>query len=310
MQNFSTNMKNKLLTLTIGICAYNEENNIVSLLESIIKQNREQFGLNKIVVVSDGSTDDTNKKVKQFSSKHNEVILLNDGQRKGKPARLNYLFKTVKSDILVCFDADVILRNNNVLNEIAHEFANDTKLFLLGGNDIPNKQKTFFGKINVAWINYWQYTRRPVNNYINPTNNPGRIYALRKEFANKITIPENIAADDHFVFYEAMKNKFKFAFCKNAVVNFKPTTNLSDFLRQSDRFGKTGYDIKKHFKFSMKKYQYIPRKILIKQTLFFALKNPVYFPLAICMQIGVGIYMKSNNTNYSKSVYNTLLSSK
>ena len=49
----------KKLTVTIGIPAYNEQENISCLLRSIIKQKAWSYRLQSVVVVCDGSTDGT-----------------------------------------------------------------------------------------------------------------------------------------------------------------------------------------------------------------------------------------------------------
>jgi len=51
----------KLITVSIGIPAYNEEANIGKLLSSLIKQKEAGFIIKEIIVVSDQSTDKTDE---------------------------------------------------------------------------------------------------------------------------------------------------------------------------------------------------------------------------------------------------------
>ena len=55
-------------TVTVGISAYNEEHAFPALLESLLKQSQTSFVFEKIIVVSDGSTDNTvkNKRTYQY----------------------------------------------------------------------------------------------------------------------------------------------------------------------------------------------------------------------------------------------------
>lgn len=57
----------KKLTVTIGIPAYNEEQNIGHLLVNIFNQSTSIAILDEIIIVSDGSTDNTIKAIKKIT---------------------------------------------------------------------------------------------------------------------------------------------------------------------------------------------------------------------------------------------------
>ena len=60
--------KFKKPTLSIGIPAFNEEANIYFLLKDLLSQKMDQFNLERIIVNSDGSTDDTIEQVKRIKN--------------------------------------------------------------------------------------------------------------------------------------------------------------------------------------------------------------------------------------------------
>ncbi|MBU0666785.1 MAG: glycosyltransferase [Nanoarchaeota archaeon] len=60
-------MKMVKMDVSIGVMAYNEEGNINSLLNALLKQKTKQAFIKEIIVVSSGSTD--NKQNKR-NSKH------------------------------------------------------------------------------------------------------------------------------------------------------------------------------------------------------------------------------------------------
>ncbi len=302
-------MKNKI-TLTIGIAAYNEENNIGNLISSLVKQNSKNFKLEKIIILSDGSTDKTDQIVKNLAKKNRKIFLINDYKRKGKPNRLNYLFKINKSDVVVCLDADIELSSKNVLDEIIMSFIKNSKISLVGGNDIPKQPRTFFESINDTWINYWQYTRRPLNHWNNPLNCPGRLYALRKNLAKQIKIPLNITVDEGFVFYKNKQLGYDFQFCPNAIVYFKAPDNFSDFLKQSHRFGKTGNQLARYFNIKNNRHNDISKyKELIFYIQYF-FKSPIKFPLALLLQMIVKTYSTKAKEKYNKGLWTPIKSSK
>jgi glycosyltransferase involved in cell wall biosynthesis len=79
-------------TLSIGISVYNEAETISALLESIFKQTADDYVLENIIVVCDGTTDGTDRIIKKFQKQYSLLQLRFDGKQKGKKARLEELF--------------------------------------------------------------------------------------------------------------------------------------------------------------------------------------------------------------------------
>src|SRR3989344_2956137 len=88
-------------SVTIGIAAYNEEKNISYLLDSILKQKEKTIQIQKIIVVSDGSTDQTVSIINQYVQRDSRINCIVGHSRMGKPSRLNQLFNSIQTDVLV-----------------------------------------------------------------------------------------------------------------------------------------------------------------------------------------------------------------
>jgi glycosyltransferase involved in cell wall biosynthesis len=108
----------KPFTVIVGVPAYNEEANIAFLLEDILRQRCESFVLKEIVIVSDGSTDETSDIAKRYEFR--AVSVRGDGKRKGKATRLNEIFDAARgrADAVVLFDADIALVGDEVLEKM------------------------------------------------------------------------------------------------------------------------------------------------------------------------------------------------
>ncbi|MDO8555744.1 MAG: glycosyltransferase [Nanoarchaeota archaeon] len=92
--------------VTIAIPARNEERHIIPTLEHTIKLNYPKK-LIEILVINNGSTDNTERLVKEFIQQHKDwnIKLINEPQR-GKASALNTALKQAKHEIFICLDAD------------------------------------------------------------------------------------------------------------------------------------------------------------------------------------------------------------
>jgi len=98
--------------VTIAISAYNEQNNIGHVLESLLEQ-RLPFDY-EIVVVSDGSTDLTASIVREVSKANPIVRLYCHPSRRGRTQAINTIFQEMRGEFLVVVAADTLLCGGGV----------------------------------------------------------------------------------------------------------------------------------------------------------------------------------------------------
>ncbi|HHM02148.1 MAG TPA: glycosyltransferase family 2 protein [Caldithrix abyssi] len=93
------------LTYTILIPAYNAENSLAELLESI-QQHTAEFSPEKLIVVDDGSTDDTCNIARSHAV---ELISLPENRGKGAALKAGYahFLSACRGDYLLTLDADL-----------------------------------------------------------------------------------------------------------------------------------------------------------------------------------------------------------
>lgn len=132
-------MKSKInIDLTVIIPAFNEQGSIKKLLVNIVKEiNNNNFGKVEIIVIDDGSTDNTSKIVENFFKQINirsKLILFKSNR--GKSAALNEGFICSKGDIVITMDADL--------------------------QDDPREIKNFIIKINEGFdlVSGWKFNRK------------------------------------------------------------------------------------------------------------------------------------------------------
>ncbi len=106
--------------VSIVIPAYNEEKNIIATLSSLIRLNFPKDKLD-IIVVNDGSTDNTKNAVRQFIARNKAYhIKLVSKKNEGKGAALNDGLAISKGEFFVCLDSDSIVTKDALEKVLPH----------------------------------------------------------------------------------------------------------------------------------------------------------------------------------------------
>ncbi|MCX8008881.1 MAG: glycosyltransferase [Patescibacteria group bacterium] len=276
-------MKKEKKSITIGICAYNEAKNIKNLLDSIIAQKEtKDFFIRDIIVVSDGSTDSI------------EHIVLNHGDprvqlkffptREGKPTRMNYLLSNNQSDILVFFDADVVLAHPFVLKHLVLPFISSKRMGLVGGRCQPLPAETFVESA----INNYIDARIAIEDRIDCAKTAycfhGAIMAMSKEFASKLILPSSIFSDDTYIYLFARRSKYKVYYAKKAVVLYRSPQTLIDAFRQMMRHHAGTPQLYNYFlKNHVDKAFALPIHILLRIAFYQVISNPLGYLFIKCL---------------------------
>lgn len=306
MENFE---KNKKFTVTVGIPAHNEEANIANMLNSVISQEQKSFVLERIIVILDGCVDNTEDVVREFMKKYPIMELIVDGKRIGKKERLNYLYDLNQSDFIFTFDADIILANNLVVEEMIKIFLNDDKTCLVVAHQIPIANKSFIGKIIYYHHVLWDKIRIPINEGDHIHNLHGAASALKKSFAYSFKYPKEVTSDAGFLYLMAYK-KFGFKYAKNAQVFYKTPATLNDIRIQSarsifirkkqlaDYFGEWIYGL----------YE-IPFKYKVRGITAVFIFHPIYTLLTLTMGVFIRIFPKKDSL-IQKGMWSPVVSTK
>jgi glycosyltransferase involved in cell wall biosynthesis len=93
-------------TLSVIIAAYNAGEYIGRALESVASQTRAP---DEVIVIDDGSTDDTADHIKAFQKRSSLNVILQQQANKGLPATRNIGVRSSRSDLVAFLDADDII---------------------------------------------------------------------------------------------------------------------------------------------------------------------------------------------------------
>jgi len=263
----------KKLAISIGIPAYNEETNIQNLLNSIREQKEENFSLKEILVVSDGSSDKTEERVKEL--KDRRIILIADQKRQGKSKRLNQIFRLFKGDALFLFDADIFVKNKYFFADVIKN-TDFTHNALVSVKTIPLPSSNLFERFLNYSVAFQMDIREKWNNGNNYLAFRGSFLALDKKFAKSIELPSGLINNDTVLYFLAVKKGYTPRYLKSIAVYYKSPTTFRDHLSQSSRFQSSFEEMQKFL--TVDKHDYsIPKNIFVFTMVKYFLKNPFHF---------------------------------
>lgn len=137
--------------ITILVAAYNEEENIVSTLESICSS--DYCGKMEVVVIDDGSIDNTLSLVQQFAKTDDRIVPLAMSKNSGKSSALNYGLSYATNELIVTVDADTKLHNKAIRNLVSRMLTDPANTCAVAGSiALSNPNETIMTKLQT-----WDY---------------------------------------------------------------------------------------------------------------------------------------------------------
>lgn len=213
-----------MISVSIGICAYNEEKNIGKLLKALLNQKTKLIKIKEIIVVSSGSTDKTDEIVTEFSKLDNRIKLVIQLKREGKASAVNEFIKHADSDVCVLESADTIPLDNAI--EMLCSPFSDKNIGMTGGHPIPtNDRSTFIGFVgHLVWELHHKIALK------NPKL--GELIAFRNIIDE---IPKNTAVDEAWIEALIKKRGYKIVYVPEAICYNRTPETIGDFVKQRRR---------------------------------------------------------------------------
>ncbi len=131
-QKRDTEILNVFPQISIIVPAYNEEKWISRTIESLLEAD---YPKKEIIVVDDGSTDNTYSKAMQYASKDVKIFHKENG---GKSSAMNYGMLFAKGEIIFTVDGDGVI-NRQALKSMVSEFKNPEVAGVAGNVKVVNR---------------------------------------------------------------------------------------------------------------------------------------------------------------------------
>ena len=219
------------LSVSVGVCAYNEEPNISNLLRALQSQKTKRISLDQVIVVSSGSIDKTDEIVELFQKNDSRIVLVREPERRGKASAVSLFLERARGDICVLESADTIPLENTI-EELCLPFFDET-VGMVGGHPVPvDDPSTFIGfAVHLVWQLHHKVSLT--------TPKLGEIVAfrnMRELMRNAGSSSEAFAAADE-TFIEAMVQArgYTVKYAPEACIRNKGPETLGDFVEQRKR---------------------------------------------------------------------------
>jgi poly-beta-1,6-N-acetyl-D-glucosamine synthase len=214
-----------MITCSIGICVFNEENNIAYLLESLLAQRSTSVKVREIFVVASGSTDNTTRIVRGYAKRHRKIRLIWQRKRYGKAAAVNLFIEKAKSDILLLVGGDLLLPPN-AIHQLVSKFR-FSEVGMTGARPVP------LNNINDGLAGFAAHLLWDLHHRVSlKSPKMGEVVAFRKIFKR---IPVLSSVDEANIEPLIRGQGYRVLYVPEAVIHNRAPGNVPDFIKQRRR---------------------------------------------------------------------------
>ena len=242
------------MDITIGICAYNEAQNIERSIRSIYDQKTKDINVEEVIVVSSGSTDGTDDIVRRLAEEYGNITLIRQEKREGKNSAINCYLDNKTCDVVVMLNADNIFGNENSLYSLVSPFFNE-KVGMVGGHPVPTNDK----KDKVGFATHVLWTMHHHLALVYPKI--GELVAFR-DIGTRL--PTDQQSDEDIIRMNLENAGYDCIYAPDAIVLNRGPETEEDFLKQRIRVNIGEVNMKRKFDYDIPSWN---KKYLMKAVI-------------------------------------------
>lgn len=226
--------------LTVGICAYNECNNIGKLLQNILSS-QDLSADSEVLVVCSGCTDGTNERAIRFCELDSRVKVHIEEDRKGKASAINHILSNALNDKIIFVSADTLPQKMS-FPKLTHKLE-DPNVGIVSGNPVPvNNSSSLVGRIvNLLW-RFHGHVFEELND-AGLARHATEVFCIRKGIVNKI--PLQTVNDDAYIAVTAKSKGWLIKYSGEAKVSICGPKTFQEYFQQRRRIIFGHYQLRK-----------------------------------------------------------------
>lgn len=288
--------RNKKITaekpgVSILIAAYNEEDWIVEKINNTLSLDYPNELLN-VIVITDGSTDETLQKVKSCSIPTGVSFkVYHQSERKGKLAAIERVMPLVRTPITVFTDANTQL-NLQAIQHLVRHYHNPKIGAVAGEKRINSANKDEASSAGEGM--YWEYEsllKRWDANLYSAVGAAGELFSIRTDLYEKI--PADTLIEDFYLTMTVLRKGYRIAYAADAYASEAASASVGEELKRKIRIAAGGLqaswrlrDLLNPFRYGIFSWQFFSHKIL-RWTLA-PLALPIVFILNLLLAFSNG----------------------
>ncbi|MFA6520603.1 MAG: glycosyltransferase [Candidatus Paceibacterota bacterium] len=219
--------------VTIAIPCWNEEKTVAKTVQSLLNLNYPKDKI-KILIIDDGSTDNTRKVINKFSKYSNIKIFYK--KNGGKHTALNLALEKAKTDFFGCLDADSFVDPESLVRIMSY-FEKDPTTMAVAPSVIVNNPNNVIQNAQKAEYHMGIYFKKMLGFFgaINVT--PGPLTIFRKKVFNDLgPYRHGHNTEDMEIAYRMQKNNYKIEHCNDAYVYTNTPGTVAKLYKQRSRW--------------------------------------------------------------------------
>lgn len=222
--------------VSILIAAYNEQDSIVSTVESIARQ--AYPGELEVFVVDDGSTDHTLRELRRLNYPWLRVIDMK--KNGGKSRALNAALALVRHDLTITLDADSLLHRGALANVIARLMSDPADTAAVAGAVLTRNSRVNL----ITKVQEWDYfhgiaaIKRLQSLYHGTLVAQGAFSVYRTAVLRKLGGWPDCVGEDIVLTWSILRQGYRVGFAEDAVAFTNVPTTLKQLVRQRQRWSR------------------------------------------------------------------------
>ena len=272
------------------VCAYNEQDVVEMKMKNIHDFDYPKEKLH-VIWVTDGSTDDTNERLKAYP----DVEVVFSPERRGKTAALNHGISQVKSEITVMTDANTLV-NREAIREIVRCMQDPQVACVAGEKRVMSRHE---GEIAAEGEGlYWKYEsalKRLDSELYSAMGAAGELNAIRTKLYEPM--PEAALLDDFVMSMKLVEQGYKIAYTSKAYAMEYGSANLEEESKRKRRIAAGGLQsswwlrsMMNPFKNPIVAFQFVSHRVLRWSITPIALMALIPLNVALVMMKGGTVY--------------------